>query len=83
MSECDKLAKELRIFFNLIGVICLLCFLCVLLGIGKDTTDGETRSGMSLHIDAMTGCHYLAKGSLTPRLNKEGNHVCYDPDAIK
>lgn len=46
--------------------------------VGFDSTDGEERSGMALHVDAKTGCHYLASkhGGITPRLSKEGIHFC-------
>jgi len=61
----------------------LLIFLFIssmleLFEIGYDSTDGTTRSGMSLHIDSMTGCHYLAgsRGGLTPRLTSSGKHFC-------
>lgn len=44
----------------------------------KDDTDGDKRSGMMLSVDAQTGCHYLRTqaGGITPRLNREGRHVC-------
>jgi hypothetical protein len=49
-----------------------------------DSTDDGVfdRSGMSLRIDHQTGCHYLggAGGGLTPRLNKDGTHVCTGKD---
>ncbi len=40
----------------------------------KDSTDSPTtRSGMELHIDNLTGCHYLSrKGGITPRLSVSG-----------
>jgi len=43
-----------------------------------DSTDGESRSGMSLHIDNMTRCHYLGgkNGGLTPRMTSSGKHFC-------
>jgi hypothetical protein len=45
-----------------------------------DSTDSGifSRSGVSLRIDYGTGCHYLegAGGGLTPRVDKEGNHIC-------
>jgi hypothetical protein len=44
-----------------------------------DSTDfGKfNRSGVSLIIDAKTGCHYLARfGVMTPRLDKDGNQIC-------
>lgn len=43
-----------------------------------DAARGE-RSGMSFYVDHGTGCHYIAKpifGSLSPRLDRDGNHVC-------
>ena len=38
----------------------------------------DRRSGMTLYTDYGTGCQYLQAGlgGLTPRLDKEGNHVC-------
>lgn len=47
--------------------------------LNKDATDlEETRSGLLLYTDYGTGCQYLATtaGSLTPRLDKDGNIVC-------
>ena len=45
-----------------------------------DSTDGSwsKRSGISLHIDHETGCHYLGTlfGALTPRLDRDGEHIC-------
>jgi len=39
----------------------------------RDNTDGDTRSGMTLHTDAATGCEYLStKGGMTPRLTASG-----------
>jgi hypothetical protein len=35
-------------------------------------------SGVRIHVDALTGCHYLStsRGGVTPRLNTAGNHIC-------
>jgi hypothetical protein len=45
-----------------------------------DSTDAGMwdRSGMSLHVDDLTGCHYLSVifGGLTPRVDAGGKHVC-------
>jgi hypothetical protein len=43
-----------------------------------DTDPPEGVSGMDLHIDARTGCHYLSRrsGGLTPRLQADGTHLC-------
>lgn len=47
--------------------------------VGLDSTDnGTDRSGMALHIDNKTGCHYLASqhGGMTQRVDRNGNHIC-------
>lgn len=49
-----------------------------------DPTDKDkwNRSGMAWHKDYGTGCEYLAgsgflgKAILTPRYDKDGNHIC-------
>jgi len=46
-----------------------------------DSTDdyiNKKRSGMALLIDYGTGCQYLSSRGrfLTPRLNKNGKHIC-------
>jgi len=46
-----------------------------------DSTDKSrfARSGLGLYIDNATGCHYTKSGwfgSTTPRLDKDGNHIC-------
>lgn len=48
------------------------------LPIGRDDTDGATRSGLVARTDARTGCQYLetAGGGITPRLDAHGNHIC-------
>lgn len=52
----------------------------------KDDTDPpDGRSGMGLRIDHRTGCHYLTSAGLlgesgiTPRLDRDGRHVCEAP----
>ena len=46
----------------------------------KDDTDPvDSRSGFRLMIDSGTGCQYLQAGyfgGMTPRLNRNGNHIC-------
>ena len=44
----------------------------------RDSTDGQHRSGMSLHIDDKTGCHYLSssRGGIIKRYDDIGNHIC-------
>ena len=75
MEVYKKLKTDLAI-----GVILLMLIQAVYnwSDYGRDNTDGETRSGMGLHIDALTGCHYLSKGksSLLQRNDKNGNHIC-------
>lgn len=43
----------------------------------RDDTDPPSgRSGMGLHTDARTGCQYLSRAGLTPRLDATGKHIC-------
>lgn len=66
---------------KLVTVIYIIGFLinasASALEIGWDTTDGKSRSGMSLHRDAATGCQYLStsSGGITPRLSNDGQHM--------
>ncbi|ELK2377702.1 hypothetical protein RU030_002465 [Salmonella enterica] len=47
------------------------------LDVGRDDTDGKTRSGLNLYTDHKTGCQYLGNGSgLTPRMDAQGYQVC-------
>lgn len=49
------------------------------LDVGRDDTDGKTRSGLNLYTDHKTGCQYLGNGSgLTPRMDALGYQVCGD-----
>ena len=52
-----------------------------------DNTDRSKseRSGMTLYTDYGTGCQYLSigVGTLTPRINDKGEHVCYDITIIR
>lgn len=45
-----------------------------------DSTDLSRwgRSGLRLHIDAATGCHYVSTlfGGPTPRLGRDGEQIC-------
>ena len=60
------------------GVAFLINAASSYLEIGKDSTDGGTYSGMELHVDALTRCHYLSnpEGGLTPRMTKTGTQYC-------
>ena len=75
MEVYERFKKDL---FWVITIMLLLQLGLHFLPIGKDSTDGEKRSGMELHIDAQTGCEYLegTRGGMTPRLDKSGNHIC-------
>lgn len=43
-----------------------------------DNPDDEKRSGLNLHIDHGTGCHYLVTkfGGITPRFDENKNQIC-------
>lgn len=50
--------------------------------LNADSTDdiiNDKKSGLTLYTDHGTGCQYLQAGpfgGMTPRLNKEGTHIC-------
>lgn len=75
MEVYERIKRDL---FWLVMLALVMQIIYASLFIGRDSTDGERRSGMSLHVDAMTGCHYLASqyGGMTPRLDERGRHVC-------
>ena len=60
------------------AVVCLGLLLLLLTHVPRDDTDPATgRSGLTLMIDALTGCQYLYRmGAITPRMNAEGKQVC-------
>jgi len=46
-----------------------------------DTDPPNSRSGMGLRTDALTGCQYLTYGTvygaaITPRMDRDGKQVC-------
>lgn len=59
-------------------VLFMLIKVVMLLPLFYDSTDSwPFKSGMSLMVDAQTGCEYLGDGgALTPRLSSEGKHIC-------
>lgn len=43
----------------------------------RDDSDGPTEnSHMEVFTDHLTGCQYLYRGSLTPRMDRTGKQVC-------
>lgn len=75
METYKQIKKDLLVLYV---VILLLQFAWNVLPVGRDDTDGESRSGLTLRTDARTGCQYLESkgGGLTPRLDGNGEHVC-------
>jgi hypothetical protein len=71
-----------NLLFRVALVILVLTLAWRFLPIGRDSTDGEYRSGMALRIDALTGCHYLegSRGGITPRVTANGTHICTGPE---
>jgi len=41
-----------------------------------DTDFPDHQSGMWLYTDHLTGCQYLYRGSLTPRMDADGKQIC-------
>ena len=83
MSHVEKLARDIRTF------LLTFCFMYLItLAFGpfwflqaRDDTDAHNeRSGMRLLIDHGTGCQYLQRGGITPRLDANVNHICGDID---
>lgn len=70
---------------NVFLLIVLLFFASQVIGSnGLDDSDynSKNKSGLTVHIDARTGCHYLQShgifgfgSSLTPRLDGDGNQI--------
>ncbi len=64
----------------------ILIFIAIVYGImyifnvGYDSTDSQVhgRSGLKLHVDDMTGCHYLSScdGGIIKRFDSKGKHIC-------
>ena len=70
-----------RIKKDLFWIVVLMVFLNLTYNffkIGWDSTDGESRSGLGLHTDNLTGCQYLSspRGGLVPRFDNAGKHIC-------
>ena len=68
-----------RYFLKVVATFFVLMLAYTFIPILTDSTDdGTDRSGVSLRIDNLTGCHYLegTRGGLIARVNKEGTHIC-------
>lgn len=72
--------QALKLLFIIIAANFIMFFSGYFTGAyDRDDTDfPDSRSNMNSYIDAKTGCEYLSTqgGSLTPRLDKEGNQIC-------
>ena len=77
MELYNKIKSDLLWFLTFVFVISIVSNF---FNYKWDSTDGEERSGMTLHVDNMTGCQYLGRffGSVTPRLDSNGNHICFN-----
>lgn len=84
-----RIGKFLQTLCTVVGMVTLLYLgfaeadraLFGVWGYGADSSDAkDKRSGMAIHLDSKTGCHYLASpwGGLTPRLDGAGKHICND-----
>lgn len=76
----EKFKKDLSNYvFKIVIVFVIIMFGYYLLYPTDTSDEGRfSRSGLALHIDAKTGCHYVASqyGGITPRLTAEGAHIC-------
>ena len=77
-SLCDVGKRLGKVIFKgfLIYVAIILCLHWFTGGFDRDSTDGEDRSGMKIHIDNLTGCHYLSTsgGAMHSRISASGEH---------
>ena len=75
MDVYERFKKDLILVVT-VSIIIQLCW--SYLPIQRDNSDGNTRSGVSVHVDALTGCEYLGgmHGGLTPRLDINGLQIC-------
>ena len=65
---------DLVTLFVVVGALALCAYL-----VTRTPTDVSAlrRSGMTLFVDARTGCQYLSAGrGLTPRLDETGKQIC-------
>ncbi len=83
----DYVAKKISRYINdMLNIISLILILAVIIyqindmfNIGYDSTDSEIHgtSGFTLHVDDMTGCHYLSVGNgVIRRFDRLGDHIC-------
>lgn len=88
-KSTTELSKQISVGVSN-GLLNFCCFIAIgalvawvffgITGLGMDSTDKSPwhRSDLDLHIDALTGCQYLSHGgSLTPRLDSDGNILCF------
>lgn len=83
MSETDKLAQMIRHGLYIFAALVIIesVFSIPHWIVKTDDTDAQhERSGMRLLIDHGTGCQYLQKGGITPRLDETGKHICEEKD---
>jgi len=75
MEVYEKIKKDL--FVALMILICLQTAWAYL-PIGRDNSDGQSRSGLQVHVDYLTGCEYFSapNGGVTPRLDAAGKQIC-------
>lgn len=75
----DKVENHLLAYFGLLLVV--ISFTDSFRSYDSTDPPGE-RSGLGLLVDAHTGCHYLttARGGITPRYDRDGNHICTGPE---
>lgn len=66
------LLKEL----TAVACVLLAVVIVVMLLAPYDSTDPPGgRSGLSIYVDHATGCEYLSRHGLTPRLDGQGRHM--------
>lgn len=62
--------------FIALALLCLFSIAMIPEPARDDTDPPDGRSGMLLLTDHKTGCQYLYRGSLTPRMDEHGKQIC-------
>ena len=80
MNGIEAIEVYKKIKFDLIMLLAFYLFISAAidaLPVWRGSTDGKKRSGMMLHVDAMTGCQYLStRGGMVQRVDANGKHIC-------
>lgn len=70
-----RLLVELGFVLAGLGAVAFIVWAVATLTPYDSTDPPGGRSGMSIYVDHATGCEYLSRRGLTPRLDGQGRHM--------